>query len=215
MQVEVLGNTKNQWRCTEVRVCTNMHSLLDFTSYSLLEKELRGAVLTLTRMHLFLVLTGSDILLVITKGKGPAMQLHHQNQADWGARQGRVFGDARPSRWRAEGIAQRCWWPLSLTESSCKEIGASPLLSGLLWRFCYKLEDDTVSWQIGWYFSGIKPERLKDAQRTWRKGRWPLGRWRLPGHTPGSRGLGEMMLAELVCIFKGSDGISQSLRPNI
>jgi len=53
-------NTKNQWRCSEV---CNVQSLFDFTPCSLLEKELRGAVLTRTRMHLFLFLMGSYILL--------------------------------------------------------------------------------------------------------------------------------------------------------
>lgn len=66
---------------TEVSFCTNMHSVFEFTSYSLLEKELRGAVLTRTRMHLFLFLMGSYILLAITKGKGTAKQICHWNQA--------------------------------------------------------------------------------------------------------------------------------------
>lgn len=67
---------------------------------------------------------------------------------------------------------QHHWWPLSLADTSHRDIRTSPLLFGPLWRFCYKQEDHTVSWQTDWYFSGIKPWRQKAVHRIWRKGRW-------------------------------------------
>lgn len=160
MQAKVLLNTKNQWRYTEVSFCTNMQRLFDFTSYSLLEKELRGAILMLTRMHLFLVFIGSYIFLAITTGKGTANQICHRNQAGCKASEKREgvsrclpFTVGCRRYCRHTGIAGG----LSASLKPAAEIRASPHLFGPLWRFCYKQEDSTISWQTDRYFSGIKP----------------------------------------------------------